>query len=122
MPKIKERIEPIPDTFKTLADERVLEVMNYVLSNAINGVTMKTQFLRSIKYGNTSNLQAVIKGTQSFKNEHLEALCAIYKVDANFLFVKKYNNMFLQESKGTPMDRLKIAVKEVELFIKGKEV
>lgn len=94
-------------------DQRMLDVMKFVIDNEINGVDTQTKFLHSIGYMNANNISLVRKGSQSFTREHFSKACEVYKVDGNFFLDKKHTVMFKENRNVSAMAQLKEAVARV---------
>lgn len=103
---------------KRLADKRVLEVMDFIIANRIQGVNNETTFLLTINYNSPKNLKLIRDEVQSFQLEHLQNLCTMFSVNADFLLNSTCNTMFTELDKTTPLHRLKVAVKELDIFMK----
>ena len=106
---------------KLFCDERVLEVMNFVIEKKIRGITDEANFLKSIGYNSWRNLALIRKGLQHFKIEHLQNVCTIYSVSADFLLNKNCFKMFVNLSDQAPLDRIVMAAKELEIYIRDLE-
>lgn len=103
---------------KRLADKRILEVMDFVVANKIQGIPNETTFLKSIGYNHPKNIALIKTQVQSFQVEHLQNVCTIFSVKADFLLNDACNTMFTDLDKTTPLHRLKVAVKELDIFMK----
>ena len=77
----------------------MITIMDYIVSNKINGIDSDAAFLRSIKFINIYNVYKIKKGTQGFRPEHFEATCKVYNVDMNYIFNEKHLFMFLQNDR-----------------------
>ncbi len=111
--------EPIEEvSAKSFTDSRIIEVMYFVIANRIKEISDEANFLKSIGYNSWRNLQLIKKGTQHFQVEHIQNLCTIYGVSADFLLNKNFNKMFVDLGNESPMFRLKVAAKEVEILLK----
>lgn len=104
---------------KHLADLRILEVMDFVVTNKINSIKNETQFLKSIGYNNTTNLQLIKNQIQSFQIEHLQNVCTVYNINADFLLNANCSKMMRDLGNETPLFRLKVVTKELAMYIKG---
>lgn len=99
---------------KTFTDQRVLNILDFVVKNNIKKVKTEGEFLKSIGYDNINNVALVRKGTQSFRIEHLVKLCAVYGIDANYLLSKHHLPMTANNKKTDAITYLKQAVRMIE--------
>ena len=106
---------------RDVANRRILEVMNFVVANNLNSIPDETNFLKSIGYSSPKNVTGIKSGILSFQMTHVENTCSVYGVSADFLLNEKIHKMFLNQDKETPMFRLKVATKEVEIYLKDLE-
>lgn len=96
-----------------LWDERMLLVMKYVISNGIKDISTKTAFMQAIGFSSAANLTQIKTGIQSFRLEHIQAACRLFKLDANYFLDDKCTSMFKQGKKSSAMQQLKEAVQAV---------
>ena len=115
------KITPETEALKKFTNSRILQIMNYVIANKINDIEDETRFMKSIGYDNVSNLSSIKRGIQSFQLNHINNLCELYNISADFLLNKNCHTMFLDIEKYNPMERLKIATKEMEIYIEELE-
>lgn len=99
---------------KTFTDQRVLNVMDYVVKNEVNGITTERDFLLSIGYKSVVNVNIVRAGGQSFTIKHLVKACEVYKVDANYFLNKAHIKMMQVNGQINPLANLKQAVRMIE--------
>jgi len=104
----------------TFTDQRILNVMDFVVKNRIQGVKSEKDFLISIDYsmGYAVNVK---KGQQSFRCKHAAKIVEVYGVDANYLLKKSHLKMFPDENVLTPIDSLKSAVTTIQSYLEDKE-
>ena len=114
MPKLSEQAEAVKHDVNT----RVFEVMDYIISNKVNGIADETKFLKSIGYNSTKNLALIKKSVQSFQLHHLQNLCEIYGVSGDFILNTNTFKMFAKFEKLTPLQKLIIVAKEAEIYMK----
>ena len=107
---IKEPVSSLP-----LHSQRMLQVMKYVVGNAINHIDSETAFLKSINYTHANNLKLIKNNVQSFRIVHLQKCCEVYHVDANFFMLFKHTKMFKDGRKTSALAHLKEAVQMVSL-------
>ena len=105
---------------KSFVSTRAIEVINYLVANNIKGMDNPTQVLIAIGYPHPKNYPAVKLGRQSLQLTHLKNLCTIFGISADFLLNENCFTMLAAPDKLTPIERLKIAVKEVDIFITEK--
>lgn len=105
---------------KTFTDQRVLDVMEFVVKNKINGIEDDKTFLLSIEYDNPNNITLIKQGTQSFRIKHLQNVCKVYNIDGTFLLNRNYKKMQSTTGKINVLQNLKEAVKMVEQHLKGE--
>ena len=98
-------------------NERMLNVMEFIVTNKINNVSSNTEFLNSINYPNENNIGKIRKGTQGFRQEHMLIVQKIYNVDMNFIFNKDFTEMFLKSGNVSAYHRLLEAVHMIGLEI-----
>lgn len=101
-----------------LPDKRMLELMDFVISNKVKGVGTKGAFFKSLGFVNAGNLSQIKKGLHSFRNEHLMKAVKVYNVDANFFLDETHYAMLKVNEKKTPLQLLNEAVKVVSLALK----
>ena len=114
-------ITPTNKIAKDLANKRIFEVMHFVVTNNIQGIPDDTHFLKSIGYNSTKNLHLIRTGVQSFQVEHIQNVCTVYGISADFLLNENCHKMFADLGKESPMFRLKVAAKELEILLKELE-
>ena len=91
-------------------DDRMLKLMEYVISGKQNDVTTKTAFLLSIGFNNPANLAQIKNSMQSFRIEHFVAACRKYNVNANWFLDKECKVMTREGKKTSTIDVLRQAV------------
>ena len=95
-----------------LWDERMLLVMKYVISNGIKDIHTKTAFMQAIGFSSAANLSQIKTGAQSFRLEHIQAACKLFKLDANY-FLDDKCTLMTRGKKSSAMQQLKEAVQAV---------
>lgn len=95
-----------------LWDERMLLVMKYVISNGIKDIHTKTAFMQAIGFSSAANLSQIKTGIQSFRLEHIQAACKLFKLDANY-FVDSSCTLMNRGKKSSAMQQLREAVQAV---------
>jgi hypothetical protein len=101
-------------------DERMLQLMEYVISSRTNDITTKTAFLLSIGFSSVANLAQIKSGLQSFRIEHFVTACRKYNVNANWFLDKDCKEMNRAGKKTSTIDILRQAVLVVESEYGGK--
>ena len=117
MPTVVQPTEEVSNA-KSFSDFRIMEVMQFVIANRIKEISDEANFLKSIGYNSWRNLALIRKGVQHFQIEHIVNTCTVYNVSADFLLNKNCHKMFIDLGNETPMFRLKVAAKEVEILLK----
>lgn len=93
-------------------DQRMLNVMEYCISNQVNGITTQKAWCEAIGFEPT-NINNIKKGVRGFSKEHLSNAGDVLGVDMNYLFGLT-DIMFRKTATISPIDMLKQAVKAVE--------
>lgn len=104
---------------KTFTDQRVLDVMEFVVANSIKDIEDEKAFLISIEYDNPNNITLIKQGTQSFRVKHLQNVCKKYNIDGNYLLNRNHKKMSMTGGKIDVIKNLKEAVKMVDELVKG---
>lgn len=105
-----------PESTLLLHNQRMLQVMRYVLSNKIKGIKTEGEFVERIASANKVNLLAAIKrGRQSFVIADIRKCCEIFGVDANFFILEGHLTMMRAKQTKTPFEQLLVAVQAVGL-------
>jgi hypothetical protein len=100
-----------------LYDRRMIEVMDYVTNNDINGIGSNAEFLTEIDFP-YYNLAQVMHQKQSFRAKNFAAVCERFNVDPRFLFMKDHLTMFVQDREITAIQQLRAAVNRIEMEAK----
>ena len=98
-------------------NNRMLNVLNFIVNNNIKDINSTAEFLRSINYPNENNVYKIKKGTQGFRAEHFLAVQKVYNVDMNYIFNKDHKEMFLKADNVSTYHRLLEVVHMVGLEI-----
>lgn len=88
----------------------MLEAIEHCARNGINYCHSEEDVLKKIKYNNKSNYYQIKKGQRSFTEQHVQAMCEVFGIDANFFFRKDHLQMRYSKSNKMPIDFLIEAV------------
>lgn len=100
-------------------NKRMFELMDYAISNRINGIKTKKEFAEIIGMNNQSNMAEIKQGIASFTIAHVYSACHKLNINANWIFGTE-KKMFNTIAGLTPLDRIKEAVFELESSNKRK--
>ncbi|MEO6547478.1 MAG: hypothetical protein ABIN94_05740 [Ferruginibacter sp.] len=104
---------PLKKTVKVktlpLFDQRMLELMHFVISNNVKGINSKKAFFQSIGATSAANLVQIENGTRSFTNDNILAAKQFYGIDTNFLFEVKHLQIYPASKPISPIIQLKAA-------------
>ena len=110
------KIKYVPASQLLLHDRRMLQLMVFVITNKLKGVTGEVEFLNIVGSPNKGNISAALKnGKQHFVIADVKRACEIFGADANFFFLENHVNMFRKGIIKTPFEMLLVAVQAVGL-------
>lgn len=98
-----------------ISDERILKFLAYAMEKGI--VKTEMEFADSIGFSRT-NLSNVRKGRQHFGRDHIAAFCAVYGINANWVFGFETN--MTRKPPLSALEQLNHAVQAVEFELLAK--
>lgn len=117
-PIIQQKIDKKEYKKLKIYNERMVSVLDFIVSNNINGIDSDAEFLLTINYPNKDNLLKIRKGQQGFTQEHMLAAHIVYGVDMNYIYNKEHKEMFIQDKRiVSPFHRLLEVVHMIGLEI-----
>ena len=120
------KVKTVPESTLLLHNQRMLQVMRYIVDNKIKGVRTEKDFFDKVGGVNKFAVSGAIKsGKQSFVIADLNRCCEIFGVDANFLILQGHLTMMRPKTTKSPFEQLLVAVQavgmEMDAFTKLEE-
>lgn len=102
--KAPAKIEPL-----SLCNQRMLLLMEFIISNRINNVRSKEGFFRSIGLKSAANYTAISRGKQSFPSNAVHVAIHVYGLDANYFFYEDHLEMYKSGKEMSAIQQLQAA-------------
>lgn len=110
---VKNKLKPTkrkPFSSLPLFNQRIFELMEFVIANKIQGVDSKDGFFKSIGLSNANNYHQIRYVNRSFTIDDAYNAITQYGIDANFLFKKDHLQIYQVNKPLAPLLQLKSAV------------
>lgn len=101
--------------FKSITDERMFNVADYVVKNKVKGIKSYSAFAASIDMHQAS-LANVKNGRQSFTHDHILTACKKYNISADYLYGLS-TDMFRKPAT-SPIEKIEQALAELKTKVK----